>query len=224
MALFSLTPSLPPSLFPHPPGNPVLIPSEIVKGLRQGARQDHPSLTVFGSGDPQPAVQNYSWFFNDEPLFINGSEVDGVDEQYLSVDFDSVVLRRVIEPSVGGVYRSVVSTSAGEVNATIVFNVECEWSNLSVALMKYTNIHVHVAVCTVGHYVLPHFPPFLPPSLPLYLPMYFPIYLYNMYIPPSLSPHIWWSTLLSLPPNPLDSSSYGVLDSTLYDTSMYICQ
>ena len=128
IALLSLSPSLPLS-----PGNPVLIPSEIVKGLRQGgARQDHPSLTVFGSGDPQPTVQNYSWFFNDQPLFINGDKVDGLDERYLSVNYDSVVLQRVIEPSVGGVYRSVVNTSAGEVNVTIVLNVECEWSNLSV--------------------------------------------------------------------------------------------
>ena len=128
--LFSLPHSIPPPP-PSLPGNPVLIPSSLVKGLKQGSRADLASLTVFASGNPQPTGQDYSWYFNDEPLFIGGAEVPG-EQEYFSVKFNTIVLQPVIVSSIGGVYRSVVNTSAGEVTATIVLNVECEWSNLTV--------------------------------------------------------------------------------------------
>ena len=67
-----------------------------------------------------------------------------MNQQYVTVEYNNVILRSTIEASIGGVYRSVVRTSAGEVNVTIVLNVECEWSKTCVclAVLISTNIHV----------------------------------------------------------------------------------
>ena len=115
-------------------------------GLEAGFRSAGlTALNVFGSGTPQPSVANYSWYFNDEPLFVNGVKEDDVTG-YVLILFNTIFLRQTISVDVEGVYVSVLHTSAGEVNVTIQVNVAGEHYDTHVFVV-HSHIHVHVTYC-----------------------------------------------------------------------------
>lgn len=109
---------------PHT-GNPIVIPQKTVVGLKKGFRRaGHPSLIVFTSGTPTPTLHNHTWFFNGTAIFTNGEATTEADETYTAVNFNKIVLNDQIVPSIGGLYQSVVETSAGRATADIQVNVE----------------------------------------------------------------------------------------------------
>ena len=84
---------------------------------------------MFGSGDPQPEPSNYSWFFNGDPIFVDGvvdSSVVDVNALFIGVTYNRITLKQRVDPSVEGVYMSVVNTTAGQTNVSITVNVEGE--------------------------------------------------------------------------------------------------
>ena len=111
----------------HTPGNPVLIPSREVIGLKRDiSRTSLPFFSVFGSGDPQPQPTDYSWYFNGDPIFVNGVQDSSVVDitALFTVAFNMITLKQKIDSGVEGTYVSVVNTSAGETNVSITLNVE----------------------------------------------------------------------------------------------------
>ena len=114
----------------HTPGNPVLIPSREVLGLERSLRGSSlPFFGVFGSGDPQPLPTDYSWYFNGDPIFING-EIDNsavdVNAQFDSVTFNRITLKSDINSPIEGTYVSIVNTTAGTTNVSITLDVQGE--------------------------------------------------------------------------------------------------
>ena len=107
-----------------------MIPSREVIGLnRDAVRQNSPLIRVFGSGEPEPSPSNYSWFFNGDPIFLNGrkdSSVINVDSVFVGVSFEQIALKSTIDSSIAGTYVSVVRTSEGETNVSVTVNVEGE--------------------------------------------------------------------------------------------------
>ncbi|CAI7990187.1 Receptor-type tyrosine-protein phosphatase gamma, partial [Geodia barretti] len=105
-------------------GNPVLIPSREVIGLKRDiSRTSLPFFSVFGSGDPQPQPTDYSWYFNGDPIFVNGVQDSSVVD-VAALTFNMITLKQKIDSGVEGTYVSVVNTSAGETNVSITLNVE----------------------------------------------------------------------------------------------------
>ena len=112
----------------HTPGNPVLIPSREVIGLKRDIfRTSLPFFSVFGSGDPQPQPTDYSWYFNGDRIFVNGvqdSSVVDVDSLFSEVLCNMITLKQRIDSGVEGIYESVVNTTAGTTNISITLNTE----------------------------------------------------------------------------------------------------
>lgn len=55
---------------------------------------------------------------------MDGEATAEAKEMYTAVNFNNIVLDQQIVPSIGGVYQSVVETSAGRATAEIQVNVE----------------------------------------------------------------------------------------------------
>ena len=72
---------------------------------------------MFGSGTPQPTNDNYNWTLNDGPLN---------DDDYFNVEPTRIALETTIQFEISGVYRNVLTTSAGVRSAEIQLNVEGE--------------------------------------------------------------------------------------------------
>ena len=110
------------------PGNPVLIQSQVVMGLKGSfLRPSLPFFSVFGSGDPEPVPSNYSWYFNGHAIYVNravDSSVVDVNTLFDRVTYNRITLRQRVESSVEGTYVSVVNTAAGEARVSITINIE----------------------------------------------------------------------------------------------------
>ena len=138
--------------YTHTTGNPVLITNSDVIGYeRDLVRINSPLLSVLGSGDPQPTPNSYSWYFNDDPIFLNGIKLgENVTGIFFEVRYNTISFERIITDAVGGIYRCELRTSAGVANVIIQLNVE---GKLILPLYQYTHIqlkpaHVHVHVYT----------------------------------------------------------------------------
>ena len=113
-------------------------------GLKGGfLRSSLPFLSVFGSGDPQPEPSDYSWYFNGDLIFANGSvdsSVVDVNGLFDRVTYNRITLKQRIDSSVEGTYVSVVNTTAGEINVTITMNMEGQSCDSIMKLYNYTKL------------------------------------------------------------------------------------
>ena len=109
----------------HIAGNPVLVLGQEVIGLKKDIlRQSLPFFSVFGSGDPQPEPSDYSWYFNGDPIFVNGSVDSSVVDVFDRVTYSRITLKQRIDYSVEGTYVSVVTTTAGQTSVLIKVDVQ----------------------------------------------------------------------------------------------------
>ena len=106
-------------------GNPVLVLGQEVIGLKKDIlRQSLPFFSVFGSGDPQPEPSDYSWYFNGDAIFVNGSVDSSVVDVFDRVTYSRITLKQRIDYSVEGTYVSVVTTTAGQTSVLIKVDVQ----------------------------------------------------------------------------------------------------
>ena len=96
--------------------NPVLISNRLWVGIELVRHHTTPFLDVFGSGTPQPANSNYTWFFNGSVISsADSSSAPGV----LTVLPTRVLFVENVMATVEGIYRCELSTSAGLRNVSI---------------------------------------------------------------------------------------------------------